>query len=96
MYACKINGSWTFPPRSYPSWVSFFRLLVLSRSSCKCPCLFRFVVFKYFHLYDVSYFMLIREFVNMLFSVTVFNNVSCQVYSIFDERKFVLVKFEYE
>ena len=40
--------------------------------------------------------MLIREFVNMLFSVTVFNNVSCQVYSIFYERKFVLVKFEYE
>ena len=29
-------------------WVSFFRLLVWSHSSCKYPCLFRFVVFKYF------------------------------------------------
>ena len=61
-------------------WVSFFRLLVWSHSSCERPCLFRFVVFKYFHSYVVSYFMLIRVFVILLFSVTVFNNVSCQVY----------------
>ena len=50
-------------------WVSFFRLLVWSHSSCKCPCLFRFVVFQYFHSYVVSYFMLFCAF----------NNVSCQV-----------------
>ena len=60
-------------------WVSFFRLLVWSHSSCKCPCLFRFFVFQYFHSYVVSYFMPIRVFVILLFSVTVFNNVSCQV-----------------
>ena len=70
-------------------WVSFFRLLVWSHSSCKCPCLFRFVVFQYFHSYVVSYFMLIRVFVILLFSVTVFNNVSCQVCEIFFERKLV-------
>ena len=50
-------------------WVSFFCLLVWSHSSCKCPCLFCFAIFQYFHLYIVSYFMLIR----------VFNNVSWQV-----------------
>ena len=61
-----------------------FSSLVWSHSSCKYPCLFRFVVFQYFHSYDVSYFMLIRVFVILLFSVTVFNNVS----SLF------LVKFE--
>ena len=29
-------------------WVSFFRLLVWSHSSCKCPYSFCFVVFQYF------------------------------------------------
>ena len=53
-----------------------FSSLGWSHSSCKYPCLFRFVVFQYFHSYDVSYFMLIRVFVILSFSVTVFNNVS--------------------
>ena len=48
-----------------------FSSLVWSHSSCRCPCLFRFVVFQYFHSYVVSYFMLIRVFVILLFSVTV-------------------------
>ena len=57
-----------------------FSSLVWSHSSCKCPCLFRFVVFQYFDSYDVSYFMLIRVFVILSFSVTVFNNVSSLKY----------------
>ena len=53
-----------------------FSSLVWSHSSCKRPCLFCFVVFWYIHSYVVSYFMLIRVFLILLFSVTVFNNVS--------------------
>ena len=46
-----------------------FSSLGWSHSSCKYPCLSRFVVFQYFHSYDVSYFMLIRVFVILSFSV---------------------------
>ena len=79
LVSCLVCGTYRNISEHIVLWVSFFRLLVWSHSSCKYPRLFRFVVFKYFHSYVVSYFMLIRVFVNLLFSVTVFNNVSCQV-----------------
>ena len=71
----------------------FCCLLVWSHSSRKCPCLFRLVVFQYFHLYFVSYFVLIRVFVMSLFSVTVQQCVMSSLLH-FQERKFVLVKLD--
>ena len=60
-----------------------FSSLVWSHLSWKCSCLFRFVIFQYFHSYDVSYFMLIRVCNFVIFS-----------YCIEQCVKFVLVKFE--
>ena len=60
-----------------------FSSLVWSHLSCKCSCLFHFVIFQYFHSYDVSYFMLIRVCNFVIFS-----------YCIEQCVKFVLVKFE--